>query len=117
MEALSHACCSWVEGGATTMEGKEIWDVSIFRHLLRWYLAFQVSGAEQEMIVEAASSTIMRTLVETQDLLSADVNMRLHRVLLEGGGSKLGFGDENSKIDYGWNHQHWHKCGISFFKA
>jgi hypothetical protein len=65
MEALSHACCSWVEVGESTMEGDEIWDVSIFRHILQWYLAFQVSGAGQEMIVEATSSTVMHTLVET----------------------------------------------------
>jgi hypothetical protein len=50
------------------MGGDVVWDVSVFRHLLQGYPVFKVWGAGQEMLVEVASSTSMRTPVETQDL-------------------------------------------------
>jgi hypothetical protein len=41
----------------------------------------------------------MWTQVETQDLSLGYVDVRLHYVLAEGGGSKLGFADENLDIN------------------
>jgi hypothetical protein len=43
--------------------GEAVWDVSIFRHLLQRYRTIEVSGAGQEIMVHAPSSTNMRNLV------------------------------------------------------
>jgi hypothetical protein len=50
-------------------------------------------------MVQEASTTILRTSVETQDLRSGYVMSHLRRVLVEGGGSKLGFGDEHPEFN------------------
>ena len=50
-------------------------------------------------MVQEASTTILCTSVETQDLRSGYVMSRLRHVLVEGGGSKLGFGDENPEFN------------------
>ena len=52
-------------------------------------------------MVQEASTTILCTSVETQDLRSGYVISRLRHILVEGGGSKLGFGIENPEIDVG----------------
>ena len=49
-------------------------------------------------MVQEASTTILYTLVATQDLRSGYVIARLRRVLVEGGGLKLDFGDENPEF-------------------
>jgi hypothetical protein len=46
------------------------------------------------MMVQVASTLSLHTLVETRI-----VDAGLHHALVEGGGSKLYFGDENSEID------------------
>ena len=50
------------------------------------------------MMVDAAS-TSMLTRAETKGPSSRNVDARLRRALFEGGGLKLGFGDENPEID------------------
>jgi hypothetical protein len=67
MVVLSHACCCWIEGGVTVTGGEAVWDVSVFRHLLQRYPTSKVSGAGQEMMVEAASSMSMCSPVETKE--------------------------------------------------
>ena len=49
-------------------------------------------------MVDADSKTGMRTPVETHDPWSGNVDARLAHALVEGGVSKLGFGDENVEI-------------------
>jgi hypothetical protein len=65
--------------------GEAVWDVSIFRYLLQRYPSFEVSRAGQEMMVQAASMTSIRSLVETHKI-SGYVDVCLSRVLVEGGG-------------------------------
>jgi hypothetical protein len=50
------------------MGGEAVWDISAFRYLLQWYPAFEVSRAEQEMMVQAASTTNIRSPVETHKI-------------------------------------------------
>ena len=49
------------------------------------------------MMVEAASTTSMHTIMETQDLCSGYVDVRLHPILAKDGVSKLIFGEEKSR--------------------
>jgi hypothetical protein len=56
----------------------------------------------------------MRTLVETQDMRSNYVDANMHRVLAEGGESKLGFKMKILRSTYGWTLHHERRASFFF---
>jgi hypothetical protein len=101
----------FIEGGATVDGGVAAWDVIDFQFLLQWHSVSEESLVGQVIIVQTASSLSMCTPVEIQELWSVYVDPRKRCFLAEGGGSKLAFRDENTKIDLRC------MCGVSFLKA
>jgi transcriptional regulator of nitric oxide reductase len=99
LEASSHVYFCSIEDGATVTGSVVVWDVTGFQYLLQRHSASDSSLAGQVIMVEAASTTSMCTSVETLDRRSGNVDDCLRRALVEGGGSKIVFGDENLEID------------------
>jgi hypothetical protein len=99
LEASSHVYFCSIEDGTTVTGSVVVWDVTGFQYLLQRHPASEASLAGQVIMVEAASTTSMCTPVETLDHRSGNVDARLRRALVEGGGSKLDFGDANLEIN------------------
>jgi hypothetical protein len=53
-----------------------VWDVCVFRYLLQRYSSFEVSRAGQEMMVQEASTTSIRSPVETHKISDQAMSTR-----------------------------------------